>query len=216
LIRKKISRDLSCAINSFNFANLLYKFKNILKTLISKITKNSAGFTLIEALVVIFVIGTISSMMIVNWRKNESQYQLQRAAQEIVQNIRKAQDYALSSYRMEWPSEPNGLIPRSYGVQFEEGSPTYFIYGDSIGNIGYQNPEDIQETYTTIETGIEIDSLGRSTLDVIFLIPEGFVSFNNPSNVSSVTITIKRTGKTCPSVYCRSIIVRNTGEINIQ
>ncbi|MDP2934746.1 MAG: type II secretion system protein, partial [bacterium] len=56
--------------------------------------KNGAGFTLIEALVVIFVIGTISSMMIVNWRKNESQYQLQRAAQEIMQNIRKAQDFA--------------------------------------------------------------------------------------------------------------------------
>lgn len=206
---------MSCTINSFNSANLLYKFKNILKTLISKTTKNSAGFTLIEALVVIFVIGMISSMMIVNWRKNESQYQLQRVAQQIVQNIRKAQDYALNGSRMDWPGYPDGRVPKSYGVQLEVGRRDYFIYGDCIGNVGYQNPEDLEETYTQIETGIEIDSLGRSTLDVIFSIPDGFVSFNNPP-VTSATITIKKTGKTCPSVYCRNIIVRKTGEISIQ
>lgn len=173
------------------------------------------GFTLVEALVVIFVIGMISSIMIVSWQKSEKQYQLQRSAQEIVQTIRKAQDYALSSYRMEWPSDPDGLIPKSYGVQFEEDESTYFIYGDNIGNLGYQNPEDIEETYVEFEGGVEIDSLGGSTLDVIFSIPDGFISFNRLASVTSVTITIKRTGKTCPSSYCRDIIIRKTGEISI-
>jgi type II secretory pathway pseudopilin PulG len=195
--------------------SLLYGVKKILKAITLRIARNGAGFTLIEALVVIFVIGTISTMMIVNWRKNEGQYQLQRAAQEIVQTIRKAQDYALSGSRMDWPGYPDGRVPKSYGVQFEVGRRDYFIYGDCIGNVGYQNPEDLEETYTQIETGIEIDSLGRSTLDVIFSIPDGFVSFNNPP-VTSATITIKKTGKTCPSAHCRIITVMETGEINIQ
>jgi len=181
----------------------------------NRIRKNGAGFTLIETLVVIFVIGAISSIMIVNWRKNESQYQLQRAAQEIMQNIRKAQDYALNGKKMDWPGYPDGRVPRSYGVQLEADKRDYFIYGDCVGNVGYQNPEDLKETYTQIETGIEIDSLGRSTLDVIFSVPDGFVSFNNPPTTSA-TITIKRTGKTCPSAYCRNIIVRKTGEISIE
>lgn len=177
-------------------------------------SKKQRGFTLIEALAVTAVIGVISSIMVVNWRKNEERYKLQRAAQEIVQNIRKAQSYALSSYRMEWPGELNGVIPRSYGVQLEEGDSTYFIYGDRIGNIGYQNPEDIEETYTTIESGIEIDSLGGPTLDIIFSIPDGFISFNGPD--SSATIRIKKTGAVCPSTNCKSIVIEETGEITIQ
>jgi type II secretory pathway pseudopilin PulG len=179
--------------------------------------KNGIGFTLIEALVAVFVIGTISAMMIVNWRKNEGQYQLQRAAQEIVQIIRKAQDFALNGSRMFWEPTDEMTVPESYGVHIEEGNPIYFIYGDMGGNAGYQNPEDIEETRTQIETGIEIDSVSGDRLDVIFSIPDGFTSFYGvPSSTEEVTITVRKTGKTCPSVYCRNIIVRKIGEISIE
>lgn len=173
------------------------------------------GFTLIEALAVTAVIGIISSIMVVNWRKNEERYKLQRAAQEIVQNIRKAQDYALTGKKMYW--EPWGTmeVPRYYGLHLEEGEQTYFIYGDMQGNTGYQNPEDIEETYTQIENGIEIDSLSDDPLDLIFSIPDGFVGFNDPSADNAVII-IKRTGNTCPSTYCRTITIEKTGEITIQ
>jgi len=181
--------------------------------------KKGKAFTLVEALVVIFVIGTISSMMIVNWRKNEKQYQLQRTAQEIMQNIRKAQDYALNGKQRIWPPTGGGTMqtPEAYGIHFSRNQPTsYFIYSQFIGGDGYQNPEDIQETNTQLEAGIEIDSFGGgNVLDVFFGIPEGFVGFS-PGGGTSATITIKRTGKTCPSIYCRNIIIRGTGEINIQ
>ncbi|MDP2934629.1 MAG: hypothetical protein Q8N59_02620, partial [bacterium] len=171
-----------------------------------------------EALVVIFVIGTISSMMIVNWRKNESQYQLQRAAQEIMQNIRKAQDFALNGRLTPWPPPPGSMsVPRNYGIHFERSQPTfYFIYSDFQGNYGYQNPEGIEETNTWTEAGIEIDSIGGDRLDIFFSVPDGFVGFYNFPSAEEVTITIKKTGKTCPSVNCRNIIIRKTGEISIE
>lgn len=177
--------------------------------------KTKKGFTLIEALVVIFVIGTISSMMIVNWRKNESQYQLQRVAQEIVQNIRKTQDFALSGKRIFWAPTGEWKVP-DYGIYFQRLNPTYFIYVDVIGNDGYQSPEDLIETTTRVEAGIEISSFGGgNNLSVIFEVPNGFVRFY-PSGGTSRTITIRRIGKSCPSIYCRSIIVRTTGEISIE
>jgi len=177
--------------------------------------KKNKSFTLIEALVVIFVIGLTSSIMIVNWRKKENQYQLQRAAQEIAQTIRKAQDYALNGKQRDWPGV-GMIVPDSYGAHFNEDERNYFVYGDRIGNIGYQPPEDLQETNIIIETGIEIESVGTAQgyFDVIFSVPDGFVTFN-PSNASGI-ITVKKTGTTCPSKNCRNIVVKETGEVSIQ
>jgi type II secretory pathway pseudopilin PulG len=177
--------------------------------------KRGAAFTLIEALVVIFVIGTISSMMIVNWRKNEKQYQLQRAVQEIVQNIRKAQDFALSGKRTFWAHSEEWVVP-DYAIYFQTLNPTYFIYVNVIGNDGYQSPEDLIETTTRIETGIEISSFGGDNkLSIIFRVPDGAVRFY-PVGSTSRSITVRRIGRTCPSVYCRTITIRETGEISIQ
>jgi len=180
------------------------------------IIKKGTGFTLIEALVVIFIISVISAMMIVNWRKNENQYKLQRAAQEIAQNIRKAQDYALNGRQMLWPPTGEMFVPDYYGIHFEKTTPTfYFLYGDRIGNEGYQPPEDLPETNTNIETGIEIDSIGGGNVkDIYFSVPDGLADFY-PSGTSA-TITIKRTGKTCPSSNCRDIFVSGTGEVSIK
>jgi prepilin-type N-terminal cleavage/methylation domain-containing protein len=176
--------------------------------------KKQQGFSLIEMLVVIFIVGLISATLIVNWRKNEKRYQLQRAAQEIVQLIRQAQGFALNGKQMLWSPTGEWLVPGYYGVHLRKNNPTFFIYGDVIGNAGYQSPEDIEETYGLIETGIEIDSFGGGNdLDVIFNVPDGFIDFY-PSGTSAV-ITIKRTGSTCPSVNCKTINIRAMGQISV-
>ncbi len=168
------------------------------------------GFTLIELLVVIAVIGIISSMLVVNWRKNEKQYQLQRATQEIVQNIRKAQDMALNSL------EYQGEIPNySYGVSFDSNdNDSYIIFGDRNGNNTYQ-ASDIEVESISIESGIEIYSLssGAQDLHVTFSLPDGFT--NIVPSADSATIVIKKTGKTCPSKDCKNIIIKRTGQVTI-
>ena len=170
------------------------------------------GFTLMEILVVIFIVATISSMLVVNWRKNEERYKLQRAAQEMVQNIRRAQSMALAG------KEYNGEIPNeSYGVHFEPNQPrSYFIFADENGNETYQPSDDIVVGLEIpVADGVEIYSLSSlpQDLDITFSLPDGFVGI--APTASSATITIRRVGKTCPQ-DCKDIIISKTGQMTIQ
>lgn len=173
------------------------------------------GFTLVEMLVVIFIIGFVSSILVFNWRKNEKEYQLQKAAQMIVQNIRKAQGLALSG-KDYWSPKPPPPYP-SYGVSFDKQNKTsYVVFGDINGNQTYQSPpSDILVDTIYLESGIEIYSLsGGANLNVTFSIPDGFVTIL-PS-ATSAKISIRKIGKSCPSKDCRDIIVMKTGQVNIQ
>lgn len=186
------------------FIKLVFKFTNMKH-------KKRRGFTLIELLIVIAVIGVISTMLVVNWRKNEKQYQLQRTAQEIVQNIRKAQDMALNSYKHE-----EGL-PANYGIYFDKNDEnSYIVFGDINSTYTYQgDPPDIEVDDISIEAGIEIYSLssGNQSLHITFSLPDGFT--NIVPFADSATIVIKKTGKTCPSEDCKNIIIRRTGQVTI-
>jgi prepilin-type N-terminal cleavage/methylation domain-containing protein len=172
-----------------------------------KVNKNSIGFTIIELLVVVAVIGVISTMLVVNWRQGEKQYLLQRTAQEMVQNIRKAQDMALTSSRHECE------IPDNYGVYFTTQSPgSYKIFADKNDNNQYDGADSDVENID-IESGIEISALSSEPkLHLTFSLPDAFV-YISPS-ATSATITIKRTGLSCPD-YCKEIKIMDTGRITI-
>lgn len=171
-------------------------------------TYNKNGFTLFELLIVIFIIGLISSILVVNLRKGEKQYQVQLAAQEIAQNIRKAQDMALTSFRYK------GEIPYNYGIYFEKQSlASYKIFADKNGNDKYDAPDSTVGAIT-IEGGVEIDSLSSEPkLHITFSLPDGFTHIE-PSAILA-TVTIKKTGGSCPQ-NCKTIEVSSTGQINIK
>lgn len=177
----------------------------------NKIFKNK-GFTLFELLVVIAIITTISSILIVNLRRGEKKYQVQIVAQEIVQNIRKAQDMALASVRSA------GQVPDySYGLFFDKNDKnSYAIFGDMNRNNTYQgDPPDIEVDKISIESGIEIDSLssGNQNLHITFSLPDGFTIIR-PS-ADSAAITIRDANGTCPQ-DCKTIKIEDTGRISIQ
>lgn len=167
------------------------------------------GFTLTEALVVVFIIGLISSILIVNWRKNEKQYQVQRVAQEIVQNIRKTQDMALNSFKYQ---EDDG-VPDNYGIYFDKTlASSYIIFADENGNNKYNGGENIETIL--IDSGVEIGSLSSEPkLNITFSLPDAFTVIN-PAAVSA-TITIKKSDGICPQ-NCKNIIIRNTGQISVE
>ena len=173
-------------------------------------TKNKSlqGFTLIEMLVIMAIISIISGSLIVNWRKNEKKYEVQYTAQAIVQNLRKAQDIALSGKKY-----PGEAVPSAYGIYFNINSKnSYLVFGDKNGNNTYQGGDILVETIL-LDPGIEIYSLSASPLNIVFSIPDGFAIIA-PS--APATIAIRKTGYTCPSNFCKSIIIKNTGEISIQ
>jgi len=165
------------------------------------------GFTLIEVLVVFVIITLISTILIVNWRKNEKRYLVKRVAQEIVQNIRKAQDMSLNSY------EHEGVVPDySYGIYFDNGDQDkYMLFGDLNRNNTYQ-PSDIEIGEYLMETGTKINSLssGVQDLNITFSIPDGFT--NIEPSASSATITITKDDGTSGV----DIVILQTGQVNVQ
>jgi len=176
--------------------------------------KTNQGFTLAELLITIFIISFISTMLVVNWRTNEKQYAVQRAAQSIIQSARRVQDMALSGKK-----SSDSQHPASYGIHFDsQNTNSYILYGDMNGNDPYQ-PSDILIETVFLDSDIEIYALSSHTnLDVAFTIPDGFAMINyhggNSDSDASVDIRIK--GVNCPSNYCKSIIIKDTGEISIQ
>lgn len=168
---------------------------------------------MVELLVVIAIIAIMSGVVAVNFRKGSEGSKLQRAAQQIVQDIRKAQNMALSSVEYE------GEVHDYYGVHFDKrilpsGNPgphAYYIFVSN--NILYNNDEEIGEAIE-LEKGIKIDSITTGNiLDITFEPPYSYVEFN-PS-VDDATITIKKEDGTCPQ-DCRYIKINDKGWMSIK
>lgn len=83
---------------------------------------NSKGFTIIELLVVLSIMGLMGTLLIVNFNSTRSKRNLTLASNELITNIRKTQSYALSARDV----SPN--VPAKYYVlQFEtENDPSHY------------------------------------------------------------------------------------------
>jgi len=177
--------------------------------------KKFTGFTLVEVLVIMFIISTLSTVLVVNWRKNEKRYQLQRSAQIIVQNFRKAQNMSLAGKNLCDQTSPS-CVPPSYGFFFSKTDLTsYVIFSDKNGNNKYGGGESVEAVETIyLELGIEF--LLSADLDVVFSVPDGFVMINAKPLTTEASLLIKRSGTTCPSLNCKTIIIKKSGQITIQ
>ena len=95
------------------------------------------GFTLVELLVIVFIIMLMSGIIFANYRQSGQRLALQRSANKLAQDIRRVQEMATSV------KEFQGVIPEGgYGIRFrdEGGSPpiyTYIIYADCNKNAKY-------------------------------------------------------------------------------
>jgi len=88
--------------------------------LFSKRKKN--GFTLVEVLVSIMIIVTLSAVLLPNYNNFRSQFALLRSAHKLSQDLRRAQEMATSA------KETMGTVPSSYGVYLESGADYYSMY----------------------------------------------------------------------------------------
>ena len=86
--------------------------QNNKKIFFLKKNAKNAGFTIIELLVVIFIFGVISSLVIFNYGAFRSDVSVENLAQDVALTIRRAQIYAVST-----KGADNTTFP-SYGVHF--------------------------------------------------------------------------------------------------
>ncbi|MFH1667875.1 MAG: prepilin-type N-terminal cleavage/methylation domain-containing protein [Candidatus Komeilibacteria bacterium] len=147
---------------------------------------NQSGFTLVELLVVIFIMSLLTSLILISYRSSEKRYALNQAAQQLVSNLRKAQSMAMSGV---------GIREQycGYGIKVDSGSSpgSYIFYADKSGNCQnsnnkYDASDDIIET---INLPNQIIIQASSPADFFFKSPDP-TTYINQVSVSGVGRTI--------------------------
>lgn len=89
-----------------------------------------AGITLVEIIVVIFLIAVFSAILISDFPEIQRKFALSRAVYSLGQDIRKAEDLGLSGVNIT-DQVGNQIAVKGYGIYFNLLEPTqYLIYAD--------------------------------------------------------------------------------------
>jgi prepilin-type N-terminal cleavage/methylation domain-containing protein len=185
--------------------------------------KDQKGFTFVESLIVIAMIGILSVVIIPSYQSARSQLALERAAVKLAQDIRKVQEMALSAY--ECGSPCGGSMPLGYGIYIDKNDSLcpddncYHIYADIVPAWGKYSPGDpILETIY-LESDVGIDDLTKNIINIVFIPPDPMTSLSGKDptdpafvNFSLLSITI---GLDSDPTKQKSIKVNAAGLIDI-
>ena len=152
------------------------------------------GFTLVELLVVMSIIMTISLLTFANYRLGEKSFSLEQSAAKLGQDFRRMENMALSA------KEFNGNIPRGgYGVYLRTGDSSYILFADCDLNYQYTGSgtpcqggygEKLEEV--SLDSRLEIASLSSgSALNVVFTPPTPLVTISGIADEATATVSIK-------------------------
>ena len=192
----------------------MQKLKPPLKATSHKL-KAMRGFTLIELLVSISIIGVLSSLVMVNTGFGSRQKNLQRAAQQLALDIRRAQNLSLA---------PSDSPICYYGLKINSASD-YFLYKNAASSCagGYVysgNPSDkVDANNVSFQGGVTVSNYSAS-MDMAFSPPEPITYLEgtqNNQNVQGVpgntvmTITLRSSDGTT-----KNVITNRFGQVEIQ
>ena len=170
-----------------------------------KLIVSKSGFTLVEMIVVISIIALISTIMLTNYRGGQKESTLQRAAQQVVSDLRRAQNMAISTKELG--------TTYGYGVYFNSsGYPTsYILFADADNDKYYDIGEEV-EAAIELPTHIQINSVSPSPVHIFFLPPDPttFINADSTPGVSStITLKIEDVAKT------KTVTVNTAGLIEV-
>ena len=174
---------------------LFFRLGGIIKAMLkNNIQKNrlgqQTGFMLIELLVVISIIGLLSTLVLANHRSGQKKYALSQATQQLVSNLREAQNMAMSGVDIETEQY------YGYGFYLNKVDNFYIIYADKNDNTSYQPSDTIIET-VNLPSQIKINSLSplANKIDIFFKPPEPTTYINADSGTGvSGAITLELEG----------------------
>lgn len=142
------------------------------------------GFTLVESMVVVVIIGLLAAFMLANYREGSQKLAEQRSLQIIAQSVRSAQVKALGA-------EITSCDPPCiyYGVHFDTSTTEIKVFASNDNQ--YNSGEEILGETRELESGVLITNLspGLTILDILFEPPDPTITFNPGVGPAIITIT---------------------------
>lgn len=167
------------------------------------------GFTIVELIVIIGIIGFMSSIVLSGERQGNDQRKLILEARHLSQDIRKVQNMALSSTTQDCGGV-NNVVP--FGIILDTSLPDrYQLVADCDSSKDYNAGDVILETRTLVNS--KINSVDPASPLNIFFVPPLPDTFVNKSNSTTGRITLNgvRIGS-----LTRSIYVTSKGAVSVQ
>lgn len=185
----------------------------------------SKGFTLIEMVVVIAIIGVLTIAFFANYRGGAEEFALKRSIHQVALDIRRAQGLSTAT------QEFYGTFQGGYGVYLSEGSANYILFIDCDSNGYYSGSylvcsdctggscitERYPETVETISLEGKIifsDIIPNTSgqLSILFTPPDPTVTFYPDDDL--VTITIE--GEVAGALKQKTVEVNKAGLIEVK
>jgi type II secretory pathway pseudopilin PulG len=174
---------------------------------------NKKAFTLIELLAIISITVIMTVALFANYGNYNDALALERSGQKLSQDLRRAQEMAMSGF--EGVTSSNG-----YGIYFDKtsGNETkYIIYMNNNTNMYYESGTDTSKETINIESGIKICDIKDNTLSLNSI----SVSFEPPDPLTYIDSNYF--GHEATIVLCvtknptetRTIKVNNIGRIEV-
>ena len=173
----------------------------------------SEGFTLIEVAVFVFLVGTLSVVLLLNLRGAQTSASvLERSSQGIISELRRAQVMTISGLNFQ------GNSVCGYGIHYLNES-SYLIYagGEAIcstADRNYQGAGDFNvQTVKILDSNVKFKA---SFDDIFFEPPDPKIFFDNSFSLSSppLPISLGFENQICPS-GCKTINVFPSGKIDL-
>jgi len=164
---------------------------------------------MVEFLVVMSIIGILSSVLFFNWRSGEEMFALQNSAYKLAQDIKEMQETTMEAKEMDC----NGDTGSSFGIQFKSSWPAYYLLFVDCNNNYRQDPGEDFKT-VNLEKGVEISNLSpASSFGVVFVPPDPTTYIKGSPSGPAAEITLSLENN--PSKQ-RTIIVNTSGMIEIR
>ena len=158
-----------------------------------KYISQNAGFSLLEIIVVMAIIGIMVAVFVPGQSKNREKKALNLETERVANDIRSARSYTFNTTSFDGSGPPAG----GFGIHFTKGSNSYSIFADIDEDRFYKVDDSEKYQETMLLEDIEISNLEINgglvnSADIVFTSPYGVTYINNDKTAGrklEITVT---------------------------